>query len=318
MFYIEINMASTRHFLSIADTSHAFLRATLERAIRLRESPERSLLAGKTLLCLFEKPSLRTRVSFEQAMRGLGGEVMSMTGTEVGIGGREAPQDIARVLSSMVDAVMARVMLHETLETFASVSSVPIINGLSDWAHPAQAIADILTIVDEFSPGNLDGIRGRTVAFVGDGNNVARSLAAACAKLGLAFNICSPPGYEFETDWVQKIEAMCPGCVIRQMEDPVEAVLKADAIYCDTFISMGQEHERAERLNAFSHYQVNEELLGQAPRHAIVLHCLPASRGVEITDAVLDGPRSRVFPQARNRMDAQMGLLAELLGNTKR
>lgn len=308
-------MAQTPHFLTIADTSTEVLRRLLSRAIRLRDNPEADLLGGKTLLCLFEKPSLRTRVSFEQAMRKLGGEVMSMTGGEVGIGGREAPQDIARVLSSMVDAVMARVMLHETLETFASVSTVPIINGLSDWAHPAQAIADILTIVDEFSPGDLDGVRGRTVAFVGDGNNVARSLAAACAKLGLKFNICSPPGYEFERPWVQKIEAMCPGCVIRQMADPAEAVEHADAIYCDTFISMGQEHERAERLNAFSRYQVNEELLSKAPRHAIVLHCLPASRGVEITDGVLDGPRSRVFPQARNRMDAQMGLLAEFLGS---
>ncbi len=307
-------MTTPMHFLSIAETPADRLRGMLNRAIRLRAHPEPALLQGKTLLCLFEKPSLRTRVSFEQAMRALGGDAMSMTGGEVGIGGREAPQDIARVLSSMVDAVMARVMLHETLTTFASVSSVPIINGLSDWAHPAQALADVLTIVDEFSPGNLDGVRGRTVAFVGDGNNVARSLAAACAKLGLSFNICSPPGYEFEPEWVKKIEAMCPGCVIRQLADPAEAVLRADAIYCDTFISMGQEHERAERLNAFSHYQVNEELVNQAPRHAIVLHCLPASRGVEITDAVLDGPRSRVFPQARNRMDAQMGLLAELLG----
>ncbi|MBY0311869.1 MAG: ornithine carbamoyltransferase [Phycisphaerales bacterium] len=307
-------MASPVHFLTIADTPEELLRRMLIRAIRLRGRPGHGLLAGKTLLCLFEKPSLRTRVSFEQAMRKLGGEVMSMTGGEVGIGGREAPQDIARVLSSMVDGVMARVMLHDTLETFASVSTVPIINGLSNWAHPAQAIADILTIIDEFSPGNLDGVRGRTVAFVGDGNNVARSLAAACAKLGLRFNICSPPGYEFDRAWVKKIESMCPGCVISQMADPVEAVRSADAIYCDTFISMGQEHERAERLNAFSRYQVNEELLSRAPGHAIVLHCLPASRGVEITDGVLDGPRSRVFPQARNRMDAQMGLLAEVLG----
>lgn len=306
---------SPKHFLTIADTPAPVIRAMIERAIRLRTRPEPTLLAGKTLLCLFEKPSLRTRISFEQAMRKLGGDVMSMTGNEVGIGGREAPQDIARVVSSMVDGVMARVMLHETLEVFANESSVPIINGLSDWAHPAQALADLLTVVDEFSPGSLDGAKGRTIAFVGDGNNVARSLAAICAKTGLNFHICSPPGYEFEQEWVDKIVKMCPGADIRQMEDPVEAVLHADAIYCDTFISMGQEHERAERLNAFSHYQVNEELVEQAPRHAIVLHCLPASRGVEITDGVLDGPRSRVVPQARNRMDAQMGLLAEVLGN---
>jgi ornithine carbamoyltransferase len=308
------SLAPIRHFLTIADTPAPDIRRMLERAISLRTRPERTLLAGKTLLCLFEKPSLRTRVSFEQAMRSLGGDVMSMHGTEVGIGGRESPLDVSRVLSSMVDAIMARVMLHQTLTDFASVSTVPIINGLSDWAHPAQAIADALTVIDEFSPGNVDGVKGRTIAFVGDGNNVARSLCAICAKLGMNFIICSPSGYEFDTAWVEKILQQSPGVSIRQVEDPEESVLHADAIYCDTFISMGQEHERAERLNVFRHYQVNERLVEAAPRHAIVLHCLPASRGVEITDEVLDGPRSRVFPQARNRLDAQAGLLAELLG----
>lgn len=303
-----------QHFLTIADTPAPLIRRMLERAISLRARPERTLLSGKTLVCLFEKASLRTRVSFEQAMRSLGGDVMSMSGGEVGIGGRESPRDVARVLSSMVDGIMARVMLHDTLEQFAAVSSVPVINGLSDWAHPAQALADVLTVIDEFSPGRVEGIRGRTVAFVGDGNNVARSLAAICAKLGARFTICSPEGYELDRQWVEGIAVANPGAAIELCEDPVQAVLHADAIYCDTFISMGQEHERAERLNAFSRYQVNRELVEQAPSHAIVLHCLPASRGVEITDEVLDGPRSRVFPQARNRLDAQAGLLAEVLG----
>lgn len=307
-------MGNVQHFLSISSTPTPLIRRMLERAVALRERPEPTLLTSKTLLCMFEKPSLRTRVSFEQAMRKLGGQVMSMSGAEVGIGGRESPEDVIRVLSSMVDAVMARVMLHDTLTTFASRSSVPVINGLSDWAHPAQALADMLTIIDEFSPGQIDGVKGRTVAFVGDGNNVARSLCAICVKLGVHFDICSPRGYELEPEWVAKILRENPGAQVRQLEDPVQAVLHADAIYCDTFISMGQEHERAERLNVFSRYQVNEQLVSQSPRHAIVLHCLPASRGVEITDGVLDGPRSRVFPQARNRMDAQMGLLAELLG----
>lgn len=306
-------MERVPHFLTIADTPAPVIVRMLERSIRLREKPEPTLLAGKCLLCLFEKASLRTRVSFEQAMRKLGGSVMSMHGQEVGIGGRETPADVARVLSGMVDAIMARVMLHDTLEQFASVSTVPVINGLSDWAHPAQALADALTIIDEFAPGNVAGVQGRTVAFVGDGNNVARSLCAICAKLGMNFVICSPDGYALDEAWMNKVRAMGPGTKLRQVSDPVEAVLHADAIYCDTFISMGQEHERAERLNAFSRYQVNNQLVEQAPRHAVVLHCLPASRGVEITDEVLDGPRSRVFPQAWNRMWGQMGLLAEVM-----
>jgi ornithine carbamoyltransferase len=309
-------MALPRHFLTIADTPAPTIRAMLHRAISLRARPEKTLLTGKTLLCVFEKSSLRTRVSFEQGMRKLGGDVMSMSGSEVGIGGRESPRDIARVVSSMVDAVMARVMMHETLEAFAEVSTVPIINGLSDFAHPAQALADALTVIDEFSPGNVAGVKGRTVAFVGDGNNVARSLGEICAVLGMNFNICSPRGYELDPQWAEKAQSAAneTGAKIALMEDPVEAVLRADVIYCDTFVSMGQENERTERLGAFKRYQVNMELLAQAPRHAIVLHCLPASRGVEITDEVLDGPRSRVFPQATNRMDAQMGLLAEVLG----
>lgn len=306
--------APTRHFLTIADTPDQTIRRILERSLALRARPEPRLLEGKTLLCLFEKPSLRTRVSFEQAMRHLGGSVMSMTGGEVGVGGREAPGDVARVLSSMVEAIMARVLVHETLESFAAFSTVPVINGLSDRAHPAQALADALTMIDEFSPGNIDGVRGRTVAFVGDGNNVARSLAAVCVKLGMRFVICSPPGYELEREWVRSVVAGRSGARVDVIADPREAVAQADAIYCDTFISMGQEHERAERLNDFSKYQVNGELAQAAPKHAIVLHCLPASRGVEITDEVLDGPRSRVFPQARNRLDAQRGLLAEMLG----
>lgn len=306
-------MAQVRHFLTIADTPPEAVRRTLHRAISLRARPEPELLHRRTLLCLFEKPSLRTRVSFEQAMRKLGGDVMSMTGAEVGIGGRESPQDVARVVSSMVDGVMARVMQHKTLEQFASVSAVPILNGLSDFAHPAQALADALTIIDEFSPGRPDGARGRTVAFVGDGNNVARSLGEVCAVLGMEFNICSPPGYELEPEWAERVRAGTPGCVIRVTDDPAEAVLHADVVYCDTFVSMGQEGEQAERLSAFKRYQVNEELLGQSPRHSIVLHCLPAHRGVEITDAAMDGPRSRVFQQARNRMDGQVGLLAEFM-----
>lgn len=315
------------HFLSIADTPAQVIREMLRAAIDLRPGSRGGtrdgsrMLAGKTLCCLFEKPSLRTRVSFEQAMRRLGGQAMSMSQAEVGIGGRESPEDIARVLHGMVDAVMARVLSHETLRRMASVSRVPVINGLSDLGHPAQALADILTMIDEFCPGDIDGLRGRTLAFVGDGNNVARSLAMICGKLGMKFNICSPPGYELDPEWtdtlggpndpVGGVKGEGPGTTV--CRDPVEAVLRADAIYCDTFVSMGQESERAQRLRVFSRYQVNAELVEQAPSHAIVLHCLPAGRGVEITSEIMDGPRSRVFKQAHNRVDAQVGLLAKVM-----
>ncbi len=302
------------HFLSILATPPARLRQVLSRAISLRERPEPNLLAGKSLCCLFEKPSLRTRVSFEQAMRELGGHAMSMQAAEIGIGGREAPEDIARVLGSMVDGIMARVVAHETLTRMAAVSRVPVLNGLSELAHPAQALADALTMIDEFSKGDPSGIGGRRIAYVGDGNNVARSLAAISGKLGMKFLICSPKGYELDDAWIDHVERELSGFRIERCDDPVQAVLHADAIYCDTFVSMGQEHETNRRLSAFSQYQVNDVLVNQAPSHAIVMHCLPAHREVEITSAVLDGARSRVFVQARNRLDAQMGLLAVLLG----
>jgi ornithine carbamoyltransferase len=301
------------HFLSILTTPTERLVAMLDRAIALRKKPE-PVMAGKTLCCIFEKPSLRTRVSFEQAARRLGGTALTLSQTEVGIGSRETPEDVARVLSGMVDAIMARVMSQRTLERMAAVSSVPIINGLSDLAHPPQAMADVLTLIDEFSPGKPRGVKGLQLAFVGDGNNVARSLCVICGKLGMKFTICSPPGYELDEGWIAAVKKTVPGLDYRKCTDPVEAVLHADAVYCDTFVSMGQEEERTKRLSAFARYQVNSELLSQAPARAIVMHCLPAHRGEEITADVMDGPRSRVFPQAHNRLDAQMGLLAEVVG----
>lgn len=304
-----------KDFLTITDIPAPELRQILKRAIDLRARPEPRLLQGKTLMCLFEKPSLRTRVSFEQAMRRLGGTAMSMQNAEFGIGGREAPEDIARVLGSMADAIMIRVVLHDTLERMAAATDIPVINGLSEQAHPAQALADALTLVDEFSPGDPAGITGLHVAYVGDANNVARSLAALCGRLGMKFSICSPPGYELDEEWLGRLRRGTPGFEPHVCKDPVEAVLHADAVYCDTFVSMGQENQTNERMAAFAHYQVNAQLINQAPKRAVVLHCLPAHRGVEITAEVLDGPRSRVFKQARNRLDAQMGLLAILLGD---
>ena len=279
----------------------------LEVGRRLRDQRQRGeahgpVLAGKTLAMLFQKPSLRTRVSFEQAMNELGGHAIVLGQHEVGLGERESVGDVTRVLSGMVHGIAARVGRHEQLVEMAESATVPIINMLSDRSHPAQALADAMTIIDEFAPGDGD-VSGRTVAFVGDGNNVARSLAAICRVLGMRFNLASPAGYGLADDGF-----------IHQTQDPAEAVRGADVIYADTFVSMGEEGEKQEKLKAFEGFQINRPLVNQAADHAIVLHCLPAYRGVEITDQVIDGPRSRVFSQAHNRLHAQKGLLSVLMG----
>jgi ornithine carbamoyltransferase len=205
---------------------------------------------------------------------------------------------------------MARVFEHEKLQELAAHSRVPVINALSDYSHPCQALADAMTLMDEFGRD----LKGRTVAYVGDGNNVARSLAVICGRLGVGFVLASPPGYELEQQFLDRIMAHVPGLSFRMTHDPLEAVRNADAIYTDTWVSMGQEDEKSKRLAAFKDFQVNEQLIQAAPKQAIVLHCLPAYRNVEITDAAMDGPRSRVFPQAHNRLHAQKGLLAVLMG----
>lgn len=293
------------HFLQIADATDEQLTRILEAAHRLRAqrragAPNDPVLAGRSLAMFFQKPSLRTRVSFEQAMLELGGHAIVLGQSEVQLGERETVGDFARVVSGMVQAIAARVFDHADLEEMARRSDVPVINMLSDRAHPCQALADVMTVQDEFGPD----IAGRTIAFIGDGNNCARSLALLCSMLGARFVHASPPGYEIAD----------AGPHVAWVEDPLEAVSGADVIYCDTFVSMGQEQEKAKRLKDFRAYQVNAELVGASPPQAIVLHCLPAYRGVEITDAVMDGPRSRVFAQAHNRLHAQKGLLAVLLG----
>lgn len=296
------------HFLSIDDFTPEQVCRMLKRAHVLREQRRNGVsnepvLAGKTLAMLFEKPSLRTRVSFEQGMLELGGQAIVLGQHEVGLGKRESVADVARVLGGMVHAIAARVFRHEHLEELAEYAGVPVINMLSDRSHPAQALADVLTLMDEFSPGKPEGLKGRSVAFVGDGNNVARSLAVICEKLGMRFVIASPPAFEL-TDAPESCE---------KFTDPREAVKGVDAVYADTFVSMGEEGEKDTKLAAFKEYQINDALLEGVAEGAIVLHCLPAYRGVEITDAVMDGPRSRVFPQAHNRLHAQKGMLAELL-----
>jgi len=292
------------HFLKISDTTdeqlvHLFDVAHRLRAERREGKPNDPVLTGHTLAMLFEKPSLRTRVSFEQAMYELGGRAIVLGQHEVQLGQRETVGDFARVVSGMVHGIAARVYQHAHLLEMAEYASVPVINMLSERAHPCQALADVMTVQDEFG----SDLAGRTVAFVGDGNNCARSLAVLCDRLGARFIHSSPKPYGLDdvdsASWV---------------EDPHEAVGQADVIYCDTFVSMGDEDEKARRLEDFQAYQVNAALVDAAPEQAIVLHCLPAYRGVEITDEVMDGPRSRVFAQSHNRLHAQKGLLAVLLG----
>lgn len=265
-------------------------------------------LDGKTLAMIFEKPSLRTRVSFEVGMNQLGGQALYLSPDEFGLGKREAAKDVARVLSGYVDGIMARTYAHETILELAEHSRVPVINGLTDFSHPCQALADVLTAMEEFGD-----VKGRTWAFVGDGNNVARSLAVLCGRMGIRFRLSAPEGYELDEGFLCDAQELAPGLDYELIRDPKEAVREADVVYTDTWTSMGQESEKAARKKAFAAYQVNEALVAAAPSHAVVMHCLPAYRGQEITDACLDGPRSRVFSQAENRMHAQKAVLHLLL-----
>ncbi len=286
----------------------------LDLAVRLKEERRAGgnvpLLAGKVLAMVFQKPSLRTRVSFDMAMRHLGGDALYLSPDEVGLGKRESIADVSRVLSRYVDAIMARVFAHEHVLELARHASVPVINGLSDFNHPCQALADMLTIREHF--GRLEGLR---LTFVGDGNNVAVSLLVACARLGLDFTIASPEGYELPAQALDLGRRLAEetGISIRLLRDPREAVRGAHIIYTDTWTSMGQEAEAEQRRKAFPPYQVNAGLVGEADPSAIVMHCLPAHRGQEITDEVMDGPHSAIFDQAENRLHAQKAILVSLL-----
>ncbi len=301
-----------RHFLDLLDLTSDEIAHLLEETARIKDAHKRGqrkpTLLGRVLGLVFEKPSLRTRVSFQAAIAQLGGASVFMTGSEVGLGSREGVPDFARVMSQYVDAVVLRTFSHATVEEFAAHSACPVINGLSDYYHPCQALADLFTMRELF--GNL---AGRTIAFVGDGNNVARSLAICCAKLGVHFVLASPAGYGFDQPFLQLYSQRLPQGLLIQNGKPDHAVSSADVIYTDVWTSMGQEAERDQRLGIFADYQVNEKLLSHAPTHAWVMHCLPAHRGEEITSAVLDGERSIVFQQAGNRMHAQKALLQWLL-----
>jgi len=304
----------TRHFISIAQYSTEDLLHILEVSKRLKLQLKTTgkndpLLAGKTLAMIFEKPSLRTRTSFSVAMTQLGGNGLLLRDEEVGLGKREAVQDIARVLSGMCDGIMARTFSHENLKLLAQHATVPVINALTDYSHPCQAMADLMTVQENF--GSLEG---RTMAYVGDGNNVARSLSVACGKLGVRFIVATPVNYALPEDDMSRIMSQVPQMDFQTTQDPYEAVREADVIYTDTWVSMGQEAEKAQRIKDFAGFCIDENLLAAAPKHAIVLHCLPAYRGLEISEAVLEGPQSRVFPEAENRLHFQKGLLAVLMG----
>jgi ornithine carbamoyltransferase len=303
-----------KDFISIADFTPQQIRHFLDVAKRLKQQYKTTgrndaLLAGKTLAMVFEKPSLRTRVSFAVAMTHLGGNGLLLRDDEVGLGKREPVADVARVLSGMCDGIMARTFDHANVTDLAKHATVPVINGLTDYNHPCQAMADMLTLEEHF--GDL---KGRTLAYVGDGNNVTRSLAIACGKLGMRFVCATPAGYMLPSEDVDRVMAQAPDMEYIVTNDPAEAVQDADAIYTDTWVSMGQEAEKARRIKDFAGFCVDETLMNAAPKHAVALHCLPAYRGLEISDAVMEGPQSLVFPQAENRLHAQKGILAVLMG----
>jgi ornithine carbamoyltransferase len=304
-----------KDFLAIADYSSQEIQDLLDLAVRLKKEWKSGgnppLFKGKVLAMIFQKPSLRTRVSFDMAMRHMGGDALYLSPAEIGLGKRESIADVARVLSGYVEILMARVFDHEHVLELARWSEIPVINGLSDYNHPCQGMADALTIYENFG-----ALKSLNITFVGDGNNVAVSLLHVCAKLGANFTLASPEGYDLNPAALELGEKLAAesGSKIRLLRDPYQAVQGANVIYTDTWTSMGQEEEAKKRERVFPPYQVNEALVNEAAKNAIVLHCLPAHRGQEITDSVADGIHSRLFPQAHNRLHAQKAILARLLG----
>jgi ornithine carbamoyltransferase len=304
-----------QNFIAISDLSSAEVQDLLDLALCLkREHVEKGnppLFKGKVLGMIFQKPSLRTRVSFDMAMRHMGGDALYLSPNEIGLGQRESIADVARVLSGYVQVLMARVFDHQHVLELARWSSVPVVNGLSDYNHPCQGMADALTIQEKFGKA-----KGLNVTFVGDGNNVTVSLLHVCARLGWNFTLASPEGYDMKPAAVEigRRIAAESGSRIAFLRDPHAAVRGAQVVYTDTWTSMGQEDETARRERVFPPYQVNASLIGEADGDVIVMHCLPAHRNQELTDEVADGPHSVIFSQAHNRLHAQKAILARLLG----
>jgi len=283
----------------------------LSETLRSAQGDSRRLLAGKTLALLFEKPSLRTRVSFDVGMRQLGGDCIYVSPAEVGLGTREPVEDVARVMSRYVDCIAARTFAQETVEQLARWADVPVINALSEGEHPCQALADLLTILEH--KGRLEGV---SLAYIGDGNNVARSLCLAAGMMGMEFRIATPAGYELDEKTVSRAEELARGSggAITCVREAKEAAAGADVVYTDVWASMGQEEEATQRREAFAGYQVDAKLMSLAAPEAIFMHDLPAHRGEEVSAEVLEGAQSVVFDQAENRLHAQKGALALILG----
>jgi len=303
-----------KDLLSISDLTREDIGSLLMEAGDMKSSGTwNSALKRKVLALVFEKPSLRTRISFELAMRQLGGQVMYLSPAEVGLGNRESVSDVTKVLNRFVNVLAVRTFSHGTLEIMANYSDIPIINALSDLEHPCQILADLLTISEH--KGEFEGL---TLAYVGDGNNVANSLILAATMMGINFHIASPKGYGIPDTISSRAQKYADesGSKIVYTEDPAKAVSDADIVYTDTWTSMGQESEAAVRRQVFAKYQVNHKLLSLAKEDAIVMHCLPAHRGEEVTDEVLDSLQSVVIDQAENRLHVQKALLFRLLGGT--
>jgi ornithine carbamoyltransferase len=313
-----VDRVQGKDFVGVADLDGPRLATVLERAARLKHDRQigrpHALLPGRVVALIFQKPSLRTRVSFELGMAELGGQALYLAPAEVGLGERESPADVARVLSRMVHGIVARVFSHADVETLAREATIPVVNGLSDAEHPCQALADLQTMAEH--AGRLQGV---TVAYVGDGNNVTHSLMLAAPTFGVGMRIATPSGYRPAPEITRQAEERAEeaGTELSLMDDPYAAVRGADFIYTDTWYSMGQEAEAEQRRPIFKPYQVNAELLRAAGPNTKVLHCLPAHRGDEITNEVLDGPASLVYDQAENRLHAQKALLVELLAHPR-
>lgn len=301
-----------QHVISLRELTRDQVETIFRHAVALKEGLARGerppLLQGKVLTQVFEKPSLRTRVSFDAAMAQLGGYGIFLSGKEAGLEGRESLADVARVLGGYSDVIVLRTFSQQLIEDFATHAGCPVINGLSDASHPCQALTDIFTMREVF-----DDVTGRTLVYVGDGNNVAMSLAVICAMLEIRFVLAAPDGYRLSESLLDELRRQYPGADLGQTDDPFTAVREADVVYTDVWASMGQESQKAARELAFADYQVNAALMAAAPSGAIFLHCLPARRGLEVTDDVIDGPQSRAFEQAENRMHLAKGVLVWLL-----
>ncbi|MDA0988385.1 MAG: ornithine carbamoyltransferase [Chloroflexi bacterium] len=301
----------SKHLLSIADLTSQEILGLIQSAVTLKKETAPPVLAGKSVALLFEKPSLRTRVTFDVAVHQLGGHPIYLGRDEVGLGVREPPADIARVLSRYVSALVVRTFAQSTLETLARYASVPVINALSNDEHPCQALADLLTIYEK--KGDLKNVK---IAYIGDGNNVAASLALAAASVGANFAIASPSGYHIPTPVMEKARARARdnGGDLTLSESPQEVVANADVIYTDVWVSMGQEEETERRRMAFESYRVDQGLLAHAKQGALFMHPLPAHPGEEISPGLLKHPQSVVFDQAENRLHIQKAILADILG----